>query len=211
MLNTRPEPKATLPSASPPPPKPVSVGLLEPATRISGVSVPRSVLDASLATAFFDIDEPAIVSVGLPGGKTVSLPTRSTFITTEGNGQPNKAIVVDVALLPLSKAVPYRMAVAEAHRLLGVMAIKPDEAMRKQMAAWPDDSNPAKYWAGMWLSDRFGMAVELRSTIDNEWFLVISFNAGADERQALWDPNFKPHKLTPQSTEKPPSPNLFHQ
>ncbi len=169
----------------------VSIWLFEPASRIKGVAVPSQVLGAARGSNFFQINEPAIISVTLPGGKEVTLSTKTAFITTEVDVRSKTAFVVNVALLPLPKAVPYGEAVAEVHRLLREMGVEPDEAMRKQMTAWPGDSGPLKYGAGMWFSDRAGLGVELRSTIDNEWFAVFNLAVPAEATRSFWDPSFK--------------------
>ena len=177
--------------APPSPPRRVSIRLLGPVSEIKGVTVPAHVLTAQRGSEFFQIDEPSVITVSLPGGKRISLPVKTAFVNTEVDIKTKSAVVVDINLLPLPKGVPYRESVAELRRLMREMGIEPDERMRKQMTTWPDDSGPVTYSAGMWISESVGLGGEVRSNPDGEWFVVFTFAAHANARQALWDPNFK--------------------
>jgi hypothetical protein len=75
---------------------------------------------------------------------------------------------------------------------MNVMNITPDEQMRKEMAAWPDDSRDFTYTAGMDLSKDVGLGITMRPTIEGTYFPVFTFAASVDVRRPLWDPNFKP-------------------
>jgi len=199
------------PAARPSPPRRVSVRLLGLAEEITGIAVPAQIL-AGQRPRFFQIDEPSVVVVTLPGDRTISLLVKTAFVNTEIDVKAKSAVVVDVDLLPLPKSVPYREAVAELRRLMRKMKIEPDEQMRKQMAAWPDDLprrspdfNPdlpfLTYSAGMWISEIVGLSAGVRPTPDGGWFVAFVFAVHADARRPLWDPNFKP-KSRPRADEK---------
>jgi hypothetical protein len=194
MMNDEPP---AHPAARPAPPRRVSVRLLGPASAITGVAIPSHVLAAKRGSDFFQIDEPAVVALTLPDGKKVSLPVNMAFVTTHVDFKTKSAVVVDVALLPLLKSVPYREAIAEMRRLMHEMGIEPDERMRTQMAKWPDDSGPIDYRAAMDINEDYGLSVDLRTAPYGGWFIVFTFEAGVDVRRSLWDSNFK-------FTRKPP-------
>jgi hypothetical protein len=179
------------------PPRPVSVRLLGSVSEIKGVTVPPRILTPG-GSRFFTIEGPAEIAVTLPGGKVISLPVKLAMINTEVDIKTKSAIVVDVELLPLPKSVPYREAVAEVHKRLREMGFTPDEAMRRRMATWPDDSGHAAYRAAMDINADYGIRIDVRSVSDDAWIVVFTFEADIDARRKLWDPNFKP-------TVKPPA------
>lgn len=185
--------KSNIGEAKPSAPRQVSVRLLGSATDITGAAVPSHVLVAKRGTEFFQTDGPSVVAVALPGGTVISLPVRSAFVTTEVDVRSKTPVVVDVALLPLSKAVTYREAVAAVRRLMRQMGLEPDDRMRKQMAKWPDDSGPITYRAAMNVSEDYWFVAEVRPALDPEdrWFVVFTFAAGLDARRVLWDPAYK--------------------
>jgi hypothetical protein len=197
-LAMRTEDSAMAADPRPSSPGPVSIRLLGPASGIRGANVPAHIL-AGQRPRFFQIDEPRSVEVTLPGGKIASLPVKSVTVVSQFNVETKSAVVVDVELLPLPKAVSYREAVAAVRRGLGQMGITPDEKMQRKMALWPEDGgdvsegfHPLSYRAGMNLSDSHGILVDMRPAPGRGWFIVYTFAAGIDARRVLWDPTFKP-------------------
>lgn len=190
-----------------PPLRQVAVRLLGPAEEITGATVPKHVLIAKRGTEFFQIKEPCEFTVDLPGGKKVSLPVKTAFINSQVDVR-TKAVVVDVDLLPLPAAVPFREAVAELRRLMCAMCIEPDERMRKQMAAWPDDlpthppgTNPdlpsPSYRTEVKLSGSIAFLVKVRPSDEGKYFLTLTFAVDGPARREIWDANFKPASKPP--------------
>jgi len=58
-------------------PRPISVELLGTAKKITGVAVPAHILTGK-RPRFFQVDEPSVVTVILPGGRSVTLPAIPT-------------------------------------------------------------------------------------------------------------------------------------
>lgn len=184
----------------------LSIRLLGPASDIRGTKVPAHIL-AGQRPRFFQIDEPRLVAVTLPGGKVISMRMKCGSVVTEFDLRTKTAVVVDIELLPLPKSVPYREAFAELRRELAKMGIAPNERMRRRMATWPDDSpgasadfHPHSYRGTMELDDSHGLRVELRPAPDGGWFVVYAFEAGADARRAVWDPTYKAPAKPPKAT-----------
>jgi hypothetical protein len=187
MMNDGP---STDPSAQHSPTRRVSVRLLGPAEVITGIDVPKGLVNQG--DTYLRVEEPADVTVQLPGGRTIRQRVKSISVNV------NHGVVVDIHLLPLPKSVPYREAIAELRRLLCAMGIEPDERMRKQMATWPDDSPgysvgfyPLTYRTGVDLSESVAVEVVVRPADDGGWFLALTLAAAGDARRAVWDPAFK--------------------
>lgn len=169
----------------------VSVTLLGPADAIGGIAVPEGL--ARQNSEYLRLDEPSDVTVTLPDGTRKHLPVKYVSVNVQYGA------VADVHLLPLLKSLPFKEAVAELHRLLGVLKIEPDERMKEKMRReWPDDAPgfdpvnrpgfyPHNYRTGMQLSEDAALSVKLRSADDGGWFLVLTFEATGPKRRALWD------------------------
>ena len=127
MMNEEP-PAAPV---APPPPRQVAVRLLGPAEEITGLKVPKGL--NKQGDTYLRTQEPADVTVRLAGDRVVQMRVKYVSVNVD------HGVVVDVHLLPLSKSVSFREAVAELRRLMRAMDVEPDKLMRKQMAAWPDD------------------------------------------------------------------------
>jgi len=158
------------------PPQQVSARLLGPAEAIAGIQVPEGLADQS--TTYLHALTPADVTVRLPGDRTVRMWSKLTSVNVD------HGVVLDVYLLPLPKGVPFREAVAELRRLMHAMHIEPDERMRKQMAAWPDDSGPLTYRTRVDLDDSSALEVDVRGTPDGAGFyLALTFAASVKARR----------------------------
>jgi hypothetical protein len=201
----------TSPTPRPSPLRSFSVPLLGTASDIKGIAVPAHIL-AGERPRYFQIDSPSVARVALPGGKVVSLPVKTAFVNTQVDFMTQSAVVVDVDLLPLPKSVSFREAVAELRRCMKAIDITPDEQMRRQMAAWPDDapghdpekpSNPLTrpYRTGVDLSESVAFEVVVRPADDGGWFLALTLAAAGDARRAVRDPDFKA-KVKPPAEEK---------
>ena len=200
------------PAASPAPPRQVTVRLLGPAEEITGIKVPKDL--NKQGDTYLRAQEPADVTVRLPRDRGVQMRVKYVSVNVD------HGVVVDIHLLPLPKAVPFREAVAELRRLMRAMGVEPDERMRKQMAGWPDDlpthpsgSNPdlpsPTYSTGVKLDDSVKFSVDVRPAADGGWFLAFMFSAIGDARRAVWDPNFKPASKPPAEEKgKGPHPDL---
>jgi hypothetical protein len=171
----------------PPQPRQVSVGLLGPVETITGMEMPKG--QADQRGVYLRVQEPADVTVQLPGGRTVQTQVKYVSVNVE-NG-----VVLDVHLLPLMRSLPYKEAIAELHRCLDRLGISPDDQMRKMMAEWPDDAlgfdpvkrpgfYPHSYRAGMSLSESASLMVKMRSADDGGWFFVLTFEAAGPARRA---------------------------
>ncbi len=181
-------------------PRLISVELLGTTKEITGVTVPAHILTGK-RPGFFQVDEPSVVTVTLPGVRVVTIPVKTAFVNTEIDVKTKSAIVVDIDLLPLPKGLPFREAVAEFRRLLRDMKIEPDELMRKQMSTWPDDSGYHIYRTGVNLNESVKFMVDVRPTPGNDGFyLVLTFSALGDARRVLWDATFKPAANGPSSS-----------
>ena len=172
------------PAPRPSPPRRVAVRLLGPAEAITGIEAPKGV--ARRNGTYLHARDPADVTVRLPGGRAARVWSKLTSVHVD------HGVVVDVDLLPLPEAVPFREAVAELRRLMREMGIEPDERMREQMAAWPDDSGYFTYRTGVNLSESVKFSVDVRPTPDdNKFYLALMFSAIGDAQRAVWDPSFK--------------------
>jgi hypothetical protein len=208
-MNEEPPAKPTAPPA---PPRRVSVRLLGPAEEITGIKVPKGL--ARQGDTYLRAQEPADVTVRLPGDRVVQMRVKYASVNVD------HGVVVDVHLLPLSKSVSFREAVEELRRLMRAMHIEPDERMRKQMAAWPDDlpthppgSNPdlpsASYRTEVKLSESIAFLVKVRPSDEGKYFLTLTFAVDGPARRAVWDPNFKPESKPPAEEKgKEPNPDL---
>jgi hypothetical protein len=193
-------PSIPRPQPAPAPHPSVHVTLLGRAADIKGVAVPDRVISGE-GPQFFQIDEPSLVLVTLPGGKRVSFSAKTAFINTRFDIKAKTGIVVDVILLPLPKSVSFREAVAELRRLMQVTDIRPNEPMRKEIASWPDESGHFIYRAGMVLNESAALEVYVRPVdTDATFYLVLTFASGGDARRAIWDPYFKPEAKTGPAT-----------
>lgn len=198
----------------------VSVRLLGSASGITGVSVPKHIL-AGERPRFFQVDEPSLVAVTLPGGKVITVPSTMTLIRTEVDVRTKSAMVVDIDLLPLPKSVSFREAVAELRRLMREAAIEPEEQMKRHLAEWPEDTPgfdpknrpgfiPHSYRTGVDISESVSFLAKVRAADDGGWFLVLTFGSIGDASRAVWDINFKaankpPGKENGDAKEKPRS------
>lgn len=161
----------------------ISARLLGPAAEITGIDVPPGVVDQR--STYLRVDEPVDVILHLPADRTIQMRVKYVSINVK------YGIVVDVIILPLPKAIPFREATAELRRLMRHMAIEPDEQMRRHLATWPDDSGPMTYKTGVKLSHSVNLSVDARPANDNEWFLSLMFSAIGDDRRAIRNPTFK--------------------
>jgi hypothetical protein len=168
----------------------ISVQLLRPASAITGMTVPAHIISGE-RPHFFEVNDPSVIAVILPDGKQISLPVKTAFVNVEVDVRTKTPVVVDVDLLPLPKAAPFREAIAELNRLMREMRIQPDERMQKKMATWPDDSRDFTYRAEVKLSESVTFLVKVRPSDNDEHFLVFTFAADGDARRAVWDPTFK--------------------
>ena len=169
------------------PPRQVSVRLLGPAAEIAGIKVPDGV--AEINAEYLRCDAPTDLTIELPDGK--SMRAHLLYVSLH----LRYGTVVDVHMLPLAESVPYKEAVAELSRWMGAMGIEPDDAMKEDVAAWPDDVPGARpgfyphtYRAEMELSKDTLFLVKLRPANDGGWFLALNFAAGIEKRLAIQPP-----------------------
>lgn len=208
------------PSSAHSEPSRVSVRLLGPASEIKGVAIPAHIL-AGERPRFFQINEPSVVAVTLPGGKVITIPSKMSFINTEVDVRTKSAVVVDIDLLPLPKSISFREAVAELRRLMRDMGIEPDERMKRHLAEWPEDTPgydterrpeflPHGYRTVVGIGESVAFEVDVRAADDGGWFLALTLAAAGDTRRPLWDINFKaankpPTKENGEAKKKPGS------
>lgn len=176
-------PRSSEATAQPVSPRRVSVSLLQPAEKITGLNVPKGLADQ--IDTYLRVQEPAELTVFLPEDRTIRMHVKYASINVQ------YGTVVDVHILPLSDAVSFREAVVEVQRLLADLNITPDELMRKQMATWPQVSGPMTYTTGVKLSESIKFTVDLRSSDDNRWFIALMFSAIGEKRDAIWKSRLK--------------------
>ncbi len=170
------------------PPRSISVRLLGPASEITGIAVPKNL--ASQNDTYLHAPEPSEVTVRLPRDRIIRSWSKLTSINAD------HGIVVDIYLLPLPKAVPFRDAVSELRRILREMKIEPDEKMLKDLDGLPDDSGPVSYRTQVSLGSDMIFLAKIRPAPDAGFYLALTFAVEADARRVFWDPTFKP-KTTP--------------
>jgi hypothetical protein len=167
----------------------VNITLLGRAVDIEGATVPPSSIDGDEPDSF-QIEQPALINLAVPGGKHFSLPVKTAFVNTMKDVRSKTGVVMDVLLLPLQESVPFASAVAELHRLLLSLGITPGAKMRKYLDGLPSNSGTFIYRTGTELSADVKFMVEIRPDGKGGWFLVLTFGAVGDASRAVWDDRF---------------------
>ena len=188
MVNSSVAHPQPAPESAPPLPK-VSITLLGRATDIKGVSVPSACITGD-QTESFQIGNPALIALTVPGRQEFSLPVKTAFVNTMMDVNAKTGVVMDVDLLPLQESVPFGDAVAELHRLLLAMEITPDARMQKYLNNLPKDSGHFIYRTGVELNAAVKFMVTFRPDGKGGWFLVLTFGAIGDASRAVWDTSF---------------------
>jgi hypothetical protein len=189
----------SVPDSAPPLPK-VSITLLGRAAEIIGVNVPTTCITGEQPDSF-QIGYPSLISLTVPGRTEFSLPVNTAFVNTMMDVRAKTGVVMDVALLPLQQSVPFGDVVAELHRLLLAMEIKPDAKMQKYLDNLPSDSGHFIFRTGVELSPAVKFLVDFRPDGKGGWFLVLTFGAIGDASRAVWDTGFSA-KSNPAVDEK---------
>jgi hypothetical protein len=192
------------PDSAPATPK-VTITLLGRAADITGVSVPPACITGDQPESF-QIGNPSLISLTVPGRKEFSLPVKTAFVNTMMDVRAKTGVVMDVDLLPLEQSVPFGDAVAEMHRLIRAMEIAPDPQMQKYLDNLPANSSHHIYRTGVELGPAVKFMVAIRPDSNGDWFLVLTFGAIGDASRAVWDtsPGAGPK---PAVTEKGKMPN----
>jgi hypothetical protein len=185
MVNSSVAHPQPAPESAPPLPK-VSITLLGRATDIKGVSVPSACISGDQPESF-QIGNPALIALTVPGRQEFSLPVKAAFVNTMMDVRAKTGVVMDVDLLPLEKSVPFGDAVAEMHRLIRAMEITPDAQMQKYLDNLPSNSGHYIYRTGVKLGPTVKFMVAIRPGGNGGFFLVLTFGAIGEASRAVWD------------------------
>lgn len=132
-----------------------------------------------------DLLRPHRLTLRLPDSRSAVLDVGAmTFLCHYG-------VIEDVYLRRPMKPVAYAEAVADLRRTMEAIGIAPDEAMKRQMAAWPEDAPgadevaaPLSFEAETAVSDDVGLRVRIGPDPQGGWYSLLLFEATAEAKQA---------------------------
>jgi hypothetical protein len=153
----------------------VSLALLDSVRRVSGIWMHEALPKASMYTP--EILQPHRLGVFLPGGRSLNQTVSGmAFLSSHG-------VVEGIYARHPSRPAPYPEALADLRRTIKELGLKPDGAMRAQMAHWPaeepptgPDTNRYDIRAAMPLSEAVRLELRILPDPKGGWYYLIMFD-----------------------------------
>ena len=161
----------------------VPITLLGSIRDVEAIELHPATSDIRLADS--DVLRPHRLALRLPDGRSAELDIRAmSFLSHYG-------VIENVYLRRPMEPVAFEEAVADLKRTMEMLGIEPDEGMREQMAAWPeeepgtgDDVEPAEFEAKTAVSEAVDLRVRVGPDPRGGWYALLLFEATDEAKQA---------------------------